>query len=738
MMQHECVLRSYGRREGDVFRLLCAVLTNQGVGCLDQEGLRNPAAMAALIKLAQDERVGPALHEVVAAHPDWEIAASARAMLAQRWQQNVQRNVLMRGMLLELAEAGAAAGLEFLALKGAAWFTEDAIGAAGWRSILDIDVLVDQRHFEAVPALLQRLGYQRASESRRFHVNFHHAPYGRPGTDVTIEVHRHLGWRHHLLSPEIVFASAKYAAPGLLLPAPWCRALHAIIHWQIQDCGLSRCTTPVKEILEVARFLARPDVDWTSVLAHAGVAGASKACTAAIVLASELLAAPLPQRFALGSDASKHIRRSLARRSSPISTWLATEMWRAGTLWRCEKIAYRRFLCGAKPPTIAAAVWLGRAARLPYLTARGLTIAARYVDLRIRQRRLDNLPAERDLVSDDACLTRLPAQEPIAWAALPSLKTTNSTEAEGRYHYEVYGLLISSEIMLPELQLRAANSRLAADVHICVGRIQLALPGDTKDPAVHMQNGQAMLTIPQVARYCVRRGRDVIVEPGPAADPSLVRLFILGSVMGLICHQRGMLALHASAIARGDEAVAFVGEQGQGKSTLAAHCLAHPAVRLVADDILVISFDADGQPFAHPGMPAVKLWRDTLQVLGRSADGLTADWLRAEKFLLPVAQHLAAAPMRLSRVYVLADDTDAGDGSIHSLPGAAAAATIVANTYRIEYIDGPEQRLAHFAASSRLAERVAVHRLARRRSLPRVGSTAGLVMAHFGAASEAA
>jgi Uncharacterised nucleotidyltransferase len=700
--------------EGELFRLLSAVLATRQAkaGLPDVHVLRDPRAMADLIKLAQDERVAPALHEAIAANPEWGVAHCAQATLAQQWEQNVRRNVLMRGALLELGEAGAAAGLEFLALKGAAWLTEDATGAVGWRSILDIDVLVDRRHFDAVPALLQRLGYRRASDSNRFRANFHHAPYQRPGRDLTIEVHRHLGWRHDLLPPEIAFGSAKFIAPGVLQPAPWCRALHAIIHWQIQDCGSSRCTTPVKEILEVARFLARPDVDWQLVLAHAGAVDTSKACAAAMVLASELLAAPLPQRCVLGPDASKHLRRSLARRASPISTWLATEMWRAGTLWRCEKVAYRRFLRGAGPRAIAAAVWLGRAVRLPYLAARGITIAARYAGLRVRPRRLG--------------------------AALLRLQTTSSADAQRRYLYEIYGLVISSEIMLPELRLRAANTRVAADVHIGFGPIAPALRTDAEGPALHMENGQAVLSVPQIARYCVRQGRDVIVEPEPAADPSLVRLFILGSVMGLICHQRGMLALHASAIARDDEAVAFVGEQGQGKSTLAAHCLAHPSVRLVADDILVISFDADGEPWAHPGMPAVKLWRDALQTLGRSADGLTADWLRAEKFLVPVAGQLASAPVRLSRVYVLADDPDAGDGFIHALPGADAAATLVANSYRLEYIDGPEQRLAHFVASSRLAERVAVHRLARRRNLPRVGSTAGLVMADLGAASEAA
>ena len=691
-------------KEGDVFRLLCAVLARQeaDIGCLDARMLRNPAIASALIGLAQSERVAPALHEVVAAHPDWDIAAFVRATLMRGWEQNVQRNTLMRSMLLELAEAATGAGMKLLALKGAAWLVEDAANAAGWRSMLDIDVLVDRHRFDAAPALLERLGYQRASNAKRFDNNFHHAPYRRSGSDVTIEVHRHLGWRHHLLSPEIVFANAKYIAPGLLQPAPWCRALHALIHWQIQDCGLSRGTIPVKDILEVARFLARADVDWSSVLAQADAVGARKACMAAIVLARELLAAPLPQGFTLGPDAKKHLERALARRSSPISTWLATEMWRAGTLWRCEKIMYRRFLRGATPPTVLAAVWLGRLSRLPYLAARAVTIAARYAGLRFRHQR------------------------------------TRSADAEGRYFYEIYGLVISSEIMLPELQLRAVNAQLPADVDISIGRIPLPAPADTKGAVLHVENGQALLTMPGVAQYCVRDGSSVIVEPELAGDPSLVRLFILGSVMGLICHQRGILALHASAIARDDEAVAFVGQQGQGKSTLAAHCLAHYAVRLVADDILVISFDQEGQAWAHPGMPAVKLWRNTLQALGRSADGLTADWLRAEKFLLPFSDNVAAAPVRLNRVYVLTDDPDAGDGRIQPIPGAAAAALIVANTYRFEYLHLPQERLAHFAASSRLAQRVAVHRLARCRDLPRVGSTAELVMAELGAACLAA
>jgi hypothetical protein len=186
-------------------------------------------------------------------------------------------------------------------------------------------------------------------------------------------------------------------------------------------------------------------------------------------------------------------------------------------------------------------------------------------------------------------------------------------------------------------------------------------------------------------------------------------------------------------VAINGEAVAFVGQQGQGKSTLAAHCLTHSPARLVADDILVVSFDSDGHPRVHPGMPALKLWRDALQALGREPAGLRPDWIRAEKFILPIVDQLAQAPSRLNCVYVLEEDDNAGDGRLEAVSGASAAGALVANTYRVEYLDFTGHRLAHFAASTRVAERVPVRRLSRCRDLMRVASTAAIVLADFAA-----
>jgi hypothetical protein len=84
-----------------------------------------------------------------------------------------------------------------------------------------------------------------------------------------------------------------------------------------------------------------------------------------------------PEALTPGEIAERHIYRALVRRASPFRTWLATEMWRAGTLWRCEKVAYRLAVRGSPTPLTRIAVWGARVVRLPILAVSALVILAR-------------------------------------------------------------------------------------------------------------------------------------------------------------------------------------------------------------------------------------------------------------------------------------------------------------------------------------------------------------------------
>jgi hypothetical protein len=294
------------------------------------------------------------------------------------------------------------------------------------------------------------------------------------------------------------------------------------------------------------------------------------------------------------------------------------------------------------------------------------------------------------------------------------------------HQYSVHGLVIASELELPELEPRREMGHAHPDVSFSLRSLP-EFRNACPTPVPHLRNadGDALFDFKDAARYLVRAGREVFIDPHEGADAASVRLFLFGSIMGAIFHQRRLLALHASAVAFGDHVVAFTGHQGVGKSTIAAHCVAAGG-RLMADDIAVLATDGAGPVIAYPGMPNVKLWRDALTSLGRDTDGLVPDWFRAGKFHLP--SEPATEPRPLRRLYVLEPDEAAGNGRFTRLTGAVAADTIIRNTYRIEYIDAFGCRDAHFRQCVQVASKAEIFRLARSRNHEQLPATAARVV----------
>lgn len=81
---------------------------------------------------------------------------------------------------------------------------------------------------------------------------------------------------------------------------------------------------------------------------------------------------------------------------------------------------------------------------------------------------------------------------------------------------------------------------------------------------------------------------------------------LLGAPLVLALALQEVWCLHASAIEVNGELVAFMGESGEGKSTLAAFLAQQPGVKLASDDILPIML-MNGSLFALPQFPQLKL-----------------------------------------------------------------------------------------------------------------------------------
>ncbi|MCJ2187065.1 hypothetical protein [Novosphingobium beihaiensis] len=285
-------------------------------------------------------------------------------------------------------------------------------------------------------------------------------------------------------------------------------------------------------------------------------------------------------------------------------------------------------------------------------------------------------------------------------------------------HYTAYGLTVASELECPELI--ATDPPSQTDVEVSLAEIPALL-----DAPLHVirqtqiGNGVFQFEPPGVARYRAIGGHTILVQPFPGASPEEVRLFLLGTVFGVLLHQQGRLPLHASGIEWAGSAVAFCGPSGAGKSTLAAalHRRSHP---LLCDDIGVVVPDAEGKPLFYPAFPRIKLWRDTLDHFALDPTALSRDWIRAEKYHLQLHDTFHRQPLPLRRIYFLERGETGEPAVIQPVEGARGIPLLVANTYRAGQVRRSSNFQAHFTQCARVAEKVPLRRYTRPWSLARI------------------
>jgi hypothetical protein len=300
-------------------------------------------------------------------------------------------------------------------------------------------------------------------------------------------------------------------------------------------------------------------------------------------------------------------------------------------------------------------------------------------------------------------------------------------QSSDRHYYTLFGLTVRSEIELPELRPADAGG---ADVDIGLRDLGAAAPA--RDVAgLRLTADGVVLCVPGTSRYLIEQGCRIFVDPEAGVSPRNVRLFLLGSAFGALLHQRGLLPLHANAIAIEGRAVAFTGRSGAGKSTLASlfhdrgHCL-------LSDDVCVIDSDGAGQPIVHAGIPHMRLWRDSLERSGRTAGDFEAVLDGRDKFTVPARWSGTPESVPLAAVFTLASSgDDVGRIGIRRLRGAEALKALIANTYRGHYVARLGDSRRHWAASLDLVAKVPVFELERPWSPDWFAATVDAVEAHL-------
>jgi len=185
--------------------------------------------------------------------------------------------------------------------------------------------------------------------------------------------------------------------------------------------------------------------------------------------------------------------------------------------------------------------------------------------------------------------------------------------------------------------------------------------------------------------------------------------YLLGPILGFLLRLRGVVCLHASAVALPAGVVAIAGMNGTGKSTLAAR-FASLGCRILSDDLLPLRKNGEAV-MADSGYPRVRLWPDAVEDLyGPSAElpALTPTW---DKRYLDVAGQFQHERLPLAAVYIMGESgSRPAAPSLQALSGADAFVALVSNTY-CNYMLDRYMREFEFDFLGDLIDRVPVYRV---------------------------
>lgn len=272
--------------------------------------------------------------------------------------------------------------------------------------------------------------------------------------------------------------------------------------------------------------------------------------------------------------------------------------------------------------------------------------------------------------------------------------------------YQAFGLIFKSGILLPSLPPSRSEN---PDVEITLGPVEKA---GLTDP-IHLgrfaqsKPDELWMHVPGVAWFHVTGGNRVTVNPEEGADEQSIRLYLLGSCIGAIVHQRGQLILHGSALRFGDQCVVFAGNSGVGKSTLAAglHIRGHD---ILSDDLAVI--DRHGN--VQPGIPQIKLWSDATRRLSLDTGAMIRIRMQVEKFAYPVGKGFCDQPLPLAAVYIL-HTHNKPDIVFEPVNGMGKFSPLKNHTYRSQHIKGLGMQTRHLQLCGQVANRIRLTHITR-------------------------
>lgn len=268
-----------------------------------------------------------------------------------------------------------------------------------------------------------------------------------------------------------------------------------------------------------------------------------------------------------------------------------------------------------------------------------------------------------------------------------------------RYQYRAFGLTIESDFPIIQIPLETFDT--APDV--IIRDSDLSELKIVPDDGYVVRNDGICFAVENLGKFRMSNGDSIEVELYPDCQENRLSLFLMGSCMGSILHQRDALLLHGSCITNGTYAILITGKSGAGKSTLASEFLAH-GWKLITDDVTVIT-DVETVPAAQSSYPSQKLWRDSLIRYDRKDEDIHSLYINGarEKFGVNVSDSFFSGKCPVNLIIRLVPANC--HCHIQSIEGMTRVDQLLRNTYQLHLVTS-DKKQDYFRRCVALADKV--------------------------------
>lgn len=265
--------------------------------------------------------------------------------------------------------------------------------------------------------------------------------------------------------------------------------------------------------------------------------------------------------------------------------------------------------------------------------------------------------------------------------------------------YRIFQHAIESEIPLPELPKESLDTALLffeskqkKDLPSYPPKWlhHWYLPNGQISLSVGKNNGSFWIDFPNIASFkCSTDTCRITAYREDTAPDESIRHLLLDQVIPRILSHRGELVIHASCILTDYAAIAFCGESGWGKSTLAAYFHgSDESFPLLTDDCLLLN-TKNGKISCTASYPGARLFQDSLTLLNNSENVVPVSHYSNKKRILMACskEHIEN---QISAIFILNDPSKEPKEpgiSIKQVTGATAAIALLKNTFPLDITD---------------------------------------------------